>query len=220
MGFGTPCLTGGPGIHLAFGDGEMVRKVLGAMVGLLRDFAAPTGSRGSILLMAGGLVVLGFLFIAFLFRSAIVGDLAPVANARAPIPRVVPPPKPGADSMGSTPAALKGDGGFTSGRERGREKGPEGIDGIFETLRAQGTEARILQSGALWKRVRVYRCASCAAGVSAKRGGCDHERGILAGGFEAMTGELAKVHETACVAHGAAHCEFEVHHAPLGRIRA
>ena len=201
---------------MAFGDGTIVRQVLGAVVGFLRDFAAPTGSRGSILLMAGGLVVLGFLFLAFLFRSAIVGDLAPVANARAPIPRVALPPRPGADAAPTTAKPLPRTADFTSGRERGREA-TEGLDGVFEVLRAQGTEARILESGALRKRVRVYRCASCAAGVSSQRGGCDHERGILAGGFEALTGELAKVHETACAAHGADHCEFEVHHAPLRR---
>ena len=206
---------------MAFGDGAIVREVLGAIVGFLRDFAAPTGSRGSILLMAGGLVVLGFLFLAFLFRSAIVGDLAPVANARAPIPRVALPPRPGHEGaappapMGAKPLAKGAD--FTSGRERGREA-TEGLDGIFEVLRAQGTEARILESGALRKRVYVYRCASCASGVSRQRGGCDHERGILAGGFEALTGELAKVHETACASAGADHCEFEVHHAPLRRL--
>ena len=206
---------------MAFGDGTIVRKVLGAIVAFLGDFAAPTGARGSILLMAGGLVVLGFLFLAFLFRSAIVGDLAPVANARAPIPRVTLPPRadaaPRAPPKPSPPLPQGAD--FTSGRQRGREAA-EGLDAIFEVLRAQGTEARILESGALRKRVRLYRCASCSAGVSAKRGGCDHERGILAGGFEALTGELAKVHETACASTGASHCEFEVHHAPLRRVPA
>jgi hypothetical protein len=204
---------------VAFGDGTIVRSVLGAVVGFLRDFASPTGSRGSILLMAGGLVVLGFLFLAFLFRSAIVGDLAPVANARAPIPRILLPPRPGADTAAPAPAKPRAGADFTAGRETGRGAAL-GIDSVFEVLRAQGSEARILESGALRKRVRIYACASCAAGVSSKRGGCDHERGILAGGFESLTGELAKVHETACVAAGADHCEFEVQHAPLRSVRA
>jgi hypothetical protein len=199
---------------VAFGDGAVVRSVLGAIVGFLRDFASPTGSRGSILLMAGGLVVLGFLFLAFLFRSAIVGDLAPVANARAPIPRVALPPRPGAEPGKPLRAGLD----FGAGRETGRGAA-EGVDSVFDVLRSQGSEARILESGALRKRVRLYGCASCAAGLASKRGGCDHERGILAGGFEALTGELAKVHETACVAAGADHCEFEVQHAPLRSVR-
>ena len=42
------------------------------------------------LLMTGGLVILGFLFLALLFRSAIVGDLAPVANAQRPLPHLEP----------------------------------------------------------------------------------------------------------------------------------
>lgn len=204
-------------MRLAFGDGTVVRSVLGALVGFLRDFASPTGSRGSILLMAGGLVVLGFLFLAFLFRSAIVGDLAPVANARAPIPRVALPPRPGAEGAPAKPLGPSAD--FTAGREAGRGAS-SGLDGVFDVLRAQGSEARILESGALRKRVRLYRCASCAAGAARKRGGCDHERGILAGGFEALTGELAKVHETACAAMGAEHCEFEVQHAPVRSVRA
>ena len=213
---------------MTFGDGAIVRKVLGAFVSFLHDFAAPTGARGSILFMAGGLVVLGFLFLAFLFRSAIVGDLAPVANARAPIPRVALPPhadapvtpkpaaKPAAKAAAAAPAktaAAPGPADFTTGRKQGRE-GAEALDGVFDVLRAQGSEARILESGALRKRIRVYRCASCASG---RPGGCEHERGILAGGFEALTGDLAKVHETACKAAGAPYCEFEVQHAPLRR---
>ena len=209
---------------MAFGDGRIVREVLGALVDFLRDFAAPTGARGSILLMAGGLVVLGFLFLAFVFRSAIVGDLAPVANARAPIPRVLLPPRAGGGETTFVRAAAVPASGFRSGREQGRgqavEAPLEGVDGVFELLRAQGAEARILESSATRKRVRLYRCASCASGVATRGGGCQHERGILAGGFEALTGELAKVHERACAGAGAPHCEFEVLHAPLRSVSA
>lgn len=201
---------------MTFGDGSIVRQFLGAIVAFLRDFAAPTGARGSILLMAGGLVVLGFLFLAFLFRSAIVGDLAPVANARAPIPRISLPPRPDAEPAPSA-AKARPVADFPTGRKQGRE-GAAGLDGIFDVLRAQGCEARILESGGMRKRVRLYRCASCAAGVSKRAGGCEQERGILAGGFESLTGELAKVHETACMAGGAPYCEFEVQHAPLRTV--
>lgn len=199
---------------MAFGDGALVRQGLGALVGFLRDFAAPTGARGSILLMAGGLVVLGFLFLAFLFRSAIVGDLAPVANARAPLPRLTLPPREGERPRVAATTTLDFDSARHEGRAEGRER-PGGVDDVFDLLRAQGCEARVLESAATRKRVRLYRCASCASGTN--RRGCEHERGILAGGFEALTGELAKVQETACAARGAPHCEFEVRHAPLAR---
>lgn len=208
---------------MAFGDGAVVRQVLGALVGFLRDFAAPTGARGSILLMAGGLVVLGFLFLALIFRSAIVGDLAPVANARAPIPRAALPPRPGeVAAVTGVGARASGAGGFVAARRRAREEARErvvSVDDVFDALRAQGGEARILLSGATYKRVRLYRCASCAAGAAARKG-CEHERGILSGGFEALTGELAKVEEVACASAGAAYCEFDVRHAPLRRLRA
>lgn len=198
---------------MAFGDGAIVRKVLDAIVSFLSDFAAPTGARGSILLMAGGLVVLGFLFLAFVFRSAIVGDLAPVANARAPIPRVLLPPR-GVDAVAVPRGEAVGD--FSAGRREGRGV-EQGLDGVFDLLRAQGSDARILESGAMRKRVRLYRCASCVAGVQRKGRGCEHERGILAGGFETLTGELAKVHETTCAGAGGEWCEFEVQHAPMRR---
>ncbi|HET6403659.1 MAG TPA: 4-vinyl reductase [Candidatus Thermoplasmatota archaeon] len=178
------------------------------MLDLLDKFAAPTGERGSILLMSGGLIVLGFLFLAFLFRSAIVGDLAPVANARLPTPRAMLPP---VAAHVVAPRAIPRD-AFEQGRETGRKASPI-VDKAFDHLRAHGLDARILQSNMHWKHVRVYACASCAAGASAR--GCEFERGLLAGAFEAMTGDLAKVHETACVARGDAHCEYEVRHAPL-----
>lgn len=213
MGLSPRARTGGTGALVAFGDGAIVRKVLDAIVSFLSDFAAPTGARGSILLMAGGLVVLGFLFLAFVFRSAIVGDLAPVANARAPIPRVLLPPRP--HEVAAEPRRVPV-GDFSAGRREGRGV-EEGLDGVFELLRAQGSEARIMESGAMRKRVRLYRCASCVAGVRHKGLGCEHERGILAGGFESLTGELAKVRETTCAGAGGEWCEFEIQHAPLRR---
>lgn len=193
---------------MAVGDGSMVRAGLDAVLDLLHKFAAPTGERGSILLMSGGLIVLGFLFLAFLFRSAIVGDLAPVANARLPTPRAILPPltEPVASAR-SIPADA-----FDAGREAGRTTSPL-IDRAFEQLRKNGVDARILQSNMHWKHVRVYACASCAQGRATAA--CEFERGLLAGSFESMTGDLAKVHETACTARGDAYCEFEVRHAPV-----
>lgn len=192
---------------MAFGDGSVVRAGLDALLDLLHKFAAPTGERGSVLLMSGGLIVLGFLFLAFLFRSAIVGDLAPVANARAPAPRVLMPP-----ASAPVPSRKIARRGFEAGREAGRQASPI-ADRAFGYLREHGVEARILQSNAHWKVIRLYACQSCASHEA--QAGCEYERGLLAGAFEALTGDLAKVHEMVCVSTGAPHCEFEVRHAPL-----
>lgn len=194
---------------MAVGDGSFVRAGLDALLGVLHKFAAPTGERGSILLMSGGLIVLGFLFLAFLFRSAIVGDLAPVANGRIAAPRALLPP-----SASDPPLARRAipSEAFDAGRELGR-KGGGVVDRGFEQLRTNGVDARILQSNMHWKHIRLYDCASCAQRESAR--GCEFERGLLAGMFESMSGDLAKVHETACAARGDAYCEFEIRHARL-----
>lgn len=195
---------------MVVGDGAIIRAGLDALLDVLHKFAAPTGERGSVLLMSGGLIVLGFLFLAFLFRSAIVGDLAPVANARLPAPRVVlPPTSPPLVQLELPPRP------FESGREAGRAASPV-VDRAFEHVAKHGADARIVQSSANWKRVRVYGCTTCAS----KRGrrGCEYERGLLAGAFEALTGDLAKVHEIACASRGDPHCEFEVRHAALPEV--
>lgn len=194
-----------------FGDGAIIRAGLDALLDLLGKFAAPTGERGSVLLMSGGLIVLGFLFLAFLFRSAIVGDLAPVANARAPTPRILPPPR---DTRAPLAARAIPQRAFDAGRSAGRGAEPA-LDAAFDHLREQGADARVLQSNAHWKRVRIYRCSSCQHGVRE----CEYERGLLAGAFERITGELAKVHESACAAQGAAFCEFDVRHAAIAEAR-
>lgn len=194
---------------MVVGDGAIVRAGLEAVLDFLHRFAAPTGARGSILLMSGGLIVLGFLFLALIFRSAIVGDLAPVANGRAPTPRALAPPRAG---VATTPARALPRGPFEAGRAAARDVEGD-LDYAFELLREQGADARILQSNAQWKRVRVYRCLSCQHDAAAR--GCEYERGLLAGAFESLTGDLVKVHEIACVAQGAPACDFEVRHAPL-----
>ena len=197
---------------MAVGDGSIVRAGLDALLDLLGRFAAPTGERGSILLMSGGLIVLGFLFLAFLFRSAIVGDLAPVANARAPTPRVMLPPTLGSATRIPAPPSRQA---FDAGRKAGKAE-LRTLDAALEHLASHGVEARVLQSHAQWKRVRVYRCASCEHGSSGE--GCEFERGILAGAFESLTGELAKVHEHACAARGGGYCEFDVAHVALAEV--
>ena len=199
---------------MAVGDGTYVRAGLDAVLDLLHKFAAPTGERGSILLMSGGLIVLGFLFLAFLFRSAIVGDLAPVANGRLSTPRALLPSSDAGDlvRVRSLPAEA-----FEGGREAGR-KAKGGIDGAFDLLRANGVDARIVQSNMHWKSVRIYACASCAQQAGGR--GCEFERGLLAGVFETLSGELCKVHETACTARGDPRCEFEVRHAPIVQVVA
>jgi predicted hydrocarbon binding protein len=202
------------GAHLVLGDGSFVRDGLAAVVDFLHRYAAPTGARGSVMLMAGGLLVLAFLFTAFLFRSAIVGDLAPVANARRPLPRARLPgerPRGVIEARGAPPVR------FDAARRLGHEAAT-GLDEAFEEMAALGVDARIVQSRSTWKVVRVHRCASCEAGVA--EAGCENERGLLAGVFERLTGDLAKVEEVACVAGGAAHCEFEIRHAALLRTRA
>jgi len=205
--------TGATGAPFLLGDGSFVRAGLTGLVDFLHRYAAPTGARGSVLLMTGGLVVLGFLFTAFLFRSTIVGDLAPVANARRPLPRAILPGEKrrvDAPTPGVSPVP------FEAARKLGHESGGS-LDEAFDALALMGVEARILQSPATGKIVRLYRCASCASGQPPI--GCEHERGLLAGAFERVTGDLAKVHERACAAQGAPYCEFEVHHAPLVRLR-
>ena len=201
---------------MALGDGAVVRAVLEAIVDFLGRFASPTGARGSILLMTGGLVVLGFLFLVFTFRSAVVGDLAPVANARAPLPRVKEPP-PGQPVVAKAPAPVANADAFGDGRLLGR-KPRRNLDEALDALDAMGSEARILESGATRKRIRLYRCASCASGEGAH--GCEQERGFLAGAFEGLTGKLAKVEETQCASRGAPYCEFEVRHAVILRVVA
>lgn len=202
------------GLSMVLGDGAFVRVILDALVDFLHRFASPTGARGSILMMSGGLVVLGFLFLTFTFRSAIVGDLAPVANARAPIPRVHLPPT-GRVLVSPVQAPLHDMDAFGDGRILGR-KPRSGIDAHFEALEQLGCVLRMTEGGATRKRVRLYRCPSCADGEGAH--GCERERGFLAGAFEAMTGQLAKVEEVECASRGAAYCEFEVRHAVLLRV--
>lgn len=199
---------------MALGDGSVVRNALGALVDFLHRFAAPTGTRGSVLLMTGGLIILGFLFLAFLFRSAIVGDLAPVANGRLASPRALLPATdvPTLAHVRAIPPAP-----FESGREIGRQA-RAGVDTAFDLLRRNGVEGRILRSNMHWKSIRLYACASCAQGANAH--GCEFERGLLAGAFERMSGDLCKVHETACVARGDPFCELEVRHAPLIEVPA
>lgn len=183
----------------------MVRAGLELLLDALHQIAQPTGTRGSILLMSGGLIVIGFLFLALLFRSAIVGDLAPVANARAPVPRVALPPI-GPRRAVATPAHARS---FDEGRERGRKvKGP--LDVALESLREHGLEVRLLHSGEMVKRVRLYGCGSCGRASS-----CEFERGLLAGAFETLTKAPTRIHETRCAMSGAQHCEFEVHHAAM-----
>jgi hypothetical protein len=184
------------------GDGETVRMALDALVQGLRVFASPTGARASILLMTGGIVVLGFLFLAFLFRSAIVGDIASAAHGRALHPRVMLPPE---SSAAGPPRAAPHD--FAAGRAAGRASRPS-LDGVFRLLADEGDPARLLRSDATRKVVRVYGASSS----------CERVRGVLAGGFESLTGKLAKVEETECRARGAPWCEFEVRHAVMLRV--
>lgn len=199
---------------MAIGDGSIVRAGLDAFLDLLQNFAAPTGERGSVLLMSGGLIVLGFLFFAFLFRSAIVGDLAPVSNGRLASPRAL---LPTADAPTLAHARTIPPAPFESGREIGRQA-RAGVDAAFDLLGENGVEGRILRSNMHWKSIRLYACASCAQGANAR--GCEFERGLLAGAFERMSGDLCKVHETACVARGDPFCELEVRHAPLIEVVA
>ena len=209
---GRFCLGGHAGALLlaALGDGAFVREATEAVVQVLKRFAAPTGTRGSVLFMQGGLIILGFLFLTFLFRSAIVGDLAPVANGRAPVPRVLlpgrtPPPDP-RRARQHAPS-------FDDGRREGRAAGRT-LDEALDALRADGLDLRILESDGQRKRVRLYRCASCSEGLSS----CERERGLLAGCFEGVTGELAKVEEALCAREGAPYCEFEIRHGPRVRV--
>ncbi|HUR69751.1 MAG TPA: V4R domain-containing protein [Candidatus Thermoplasmatota archaeon] len=184
-----------------------MRAGLNALLDGLHKIAAPTGARGSVLLMTGGLIVLGFLFLAFLFRSAIVGDLAPVANGRAPTRRVsLPGAQPPAHAPPIPPRA------FDAGRNAGRKFEPY-LDASFDAMRMQGVDPRVLRTRAGWKIVRMYHCASCERGVA--HAGCEYERGLLAGVFEHLSADLAKVHEVACRSRGDAFCEFEVRHAPV-----
>lgn len=199
---------------LALGDGAIVRAFLEGLVDFLHRFASPTGARGSILLMSGGLIVLGFLFLALLFRSAVVGDLAPVANARAPIPRVhlpgrAPPPK---RAIAPPPPGARG---FDAARAAGASAGST-LDEALDALRSAGLDARVVQSHASWKRLRLYRCGSC----DAQAGDCERERGLLAGVFEGLTGQPVQVEEGSCRGAGFPACEFDVRHGALPLARA
>ncbi|HWH09129.1 MAG TPA: 4-vinyl reductase, partial [Candidatus Thermoplasmatota archaeon] len=150
----------------------------------------------------------------FTFRSAVVGDLAPIANARAPLPRVKEPPA-GRVVVAQAPAPVADADAFGDGRLLGRKPRAD-VDEALDALAALGSEARILESDATRKRIRLYRCASCASGEGVH--GCERERGYLAGAFEALSGQLAKVDEVACASRGEPYCEFEVRHALVLRV--
>lgn len=186
------------------GDGEFVRSALEALVEFLKRFAAPTGARTSILLMWGGLIIIGFLFLTFLFRSAIVGDLAPVANARSPVPSALLPGRGPRRALGAR--AL----GFEDARRTARAS-RRALDAAFAALGEAGLDARVVASDAGRKLVRAYACPSCDSGAAT----CDTERGHLAGAFEGLTPGIVKVDEVRCRRDGASHCEFEVRHARL-----
>lgn len=197
------------------GDGALVRAALEALIDFLKNFAAPTGARGSVLFMWGGLIIIGFLFLTFLFRSAIVGDLAPIANARAPVPRTLLPGQPAPTSPARVNATRRG--GFDMGRAASRDAVGT-IDQTLAALSEAGLEVRVLQSRSGWKRLRAYACRSCDTGDADD---CEYERGLIAGAFEALSlGAVAKVDEVVCRRAGASHCEFEVEHARLVEVRA
>lgn len=155
--------------------------------------------------MSGGLVILGFLFMTFLFRSAVVGDVASEAHRRARTPSVVmPPARPPALSGAATGAP------FDEGRARGRDAPPE-LDAALAQMPGLGFgDARILQARGEAMHVRIY-----ASGPTA----CEHVRGYLVGSLERMYGAPVKVDETSCRDHGALHCEFLARH-PLREVRA
>jgi hypothetical protein len=148
--------------------------------------------------MSGGLVVLGFLFLTFIFRSAIVGDLAPTANERgAPPTARMPPVEP---PYVRVPASHDE---FSAARQLAR-KAPRSLDAALETMGAQGLgEPRILQATAESTRIRVY-----ARG----HGGCDAMRGYLVGAFEGLVGAPVKADEVACRRTGEPDCEFLLRH--------
>lgn len=200
------------------GDGAIVRAALEALVEFLKRFAAPTGTRGSVLFMWGGLIIIGFLFLTFLFRSAIVGDLAPVANARTPAPRVLLPgaPPPANAEAIPAPSGKRMRDPFDAGRLAGHDAGARTLDAALGAMHALGLDGRIIGSGPERKRFRAYACISCAKGDDT----CEFERGLLAGTFETLGGKLAKVEEVACRRRGDAHCEFEIRHAPLRQPQA
>lgn len=148
--------------------------------------------------MSGGLVVLGFLFLTFIFRSAIVGDIAATANERAPPPRARLPPESSPPRLRYAEADP-----FTSARQLGRKAEPD-IDGALEAMGPLGLgEPRLLQVGPDWSHVRVY-----AQGA----GACDGARGYLVGAFERIAGPPAKADEVACRSRGDKWCEFVVRH--------
>lgn len=198
------------------GDGAIVRAALDAMVEFLKRFAAPTGARGSVLFMWGGLIIIGFLFMTFLFRSAIVGDLAPVANGRTPMPRVLLPGM--RSSVQPLRLASSADRSFDGGRLAARDGRPRDIDAALGALHASGFDARVVLSGPEHKRVRAYLCPACGEGSDLF--GCEYARGLLAGAFEAITDEVTKVEEVACRHERAPYCEFIVHHARRIRVVA
>lgn len=100
-----------------------------------------------------------FLFLALLFRSAIVGDLAPVANPRRPLPRARLPPSGAAMRARQTPrpaptASAKRD-EFSVARALARKAHPT-LDGAFALLAHEDADARVMQSAAMHELVRVY----------------------------------------------------------------
>lgn len=197
-----------PGAALPVGDGAIARAFLDLLVDFLRNYAGPTGARGSILLMAGGLVVLGFLFMIFIFRSAVVGDLASTSNQRGRAPSALMPPRqaPLRIAVGATDA-------FGEGRQMARQA-TGGLDEMLGAMTGLGLGApRILRARAENMHLRVY-AEGDAGGAT-----CEQVRGYLVGALESLLGAPVKVDESACRASGAAHCEFMVRH-PRREVKA
>lgn len=155
-------------------------------------------------MMSGGLVVLGFLFLIFIFRSAIVGDLAPTAHQRGPPPRAKMPP--------ATPPLVKqagsGEAAFSGARQLGRKAEPN-LDTALNAMPLLGFgDPRILDATPEWMRVRVY-----ANGQPA----CDAARGYLVGVLERAIGGPVKADEVECRHANTGHCDFVIRH-PLRKV--
>ncbi|MHB8585279.1 MAG: V4R domain-containing protein [Thermoplasmatota archaeon] len=203
------------------------------LTGLLSHFSWLASFRGSILLLAGGLFLVGVLMLMLLIQSAVFGT----PPAPPPVPRSVRlgPARPLAKLADGREQEILRDAGDPSRVRRlaalaGQAAEPVVFDDVLDAFLACGLgEPSVIVTESRRKVIRVLETRTCATAVrqggksppripraggsggrDAARGACRYEAGFLAGGFGRLARSPVSVREIACALDGDAACDFEV----------
>jgi hypothetical protein len=177
-----------------------------------------TSYHGSVLLLAGGLFILGVLFLMLLVQSTVFGHPPAEAAARRAV-LVAPPAVPEPLSPERAEAILAEKVEPESARRlaalAAQHLGPPSLDRALDAFVASGLgDPRIAETGGRRKVLRVAetRTASCyrVLGERAPAPACAYECGFLSGAFSGIARRPVHVAERACRACGDRACEFEV----------